>query len=194
MAKRSPRPGHKRIPPLNVDDDTFDYCLARVLVMGAGNVLLGDDGFGPAVIEELQGRKGLPKDLLLMDVGSSARGVMFNILTSEKTPETLILVDIVTRNKAKGKSPGEVMVIDIDDLPVEKSDDFQFHFVPTSSMLKDLRDQRGVEVVILACVAKDIPDQKVHMGLSAPVRAAVKVAAERVITIAKARLSAKKKK
>ena len=43
---------------MGTDDDEmepiFKYCTKRILVMGAGNILFGDDGFGPAVVEELQ--------------------------------------------------------------------------------------------------------------------------------------------
>ncbi len=158
----------------------FDYCKRRILVMGAGNILFGDDGFGPAVIEELGRRKGRPKDLYLLDVGSSARGILFNILLSEKIPEVLIIVDSMTRQKAK-KKPGTVLEVGLEDLGAEKSDDFQFHYVPTSNMLLDLRDQRGMTVIIIACVVKEIPKEQMFMGLSDPVKAAVPVAADMVL-------------
>ena len=161
------------------DEPVFDYCKKRVLVMGAGNILFGDDGFGPAVIEELERRK-LPKEIYIMDVGSAARGILFNILLSEKIPEVLIIVDSMTKETAK-KRPGTVLEVGLEDLGAEKSDDFQFHYVPTSNMLLDLRDQRGMTVIIIACVVKDIPKEQMFMGLSDPVKAAVPVAADLVI-------------
>lgn len=169
-------------------EPVFDYCKKRILVLGAGNLLFADDGVGPAVIEELGRRKNLPKDIYILDVGTSARGIIFNILLSEKTPETIIVVDSITRKKAKGKAYGAVLELDIEDLSVEKSDDFQFHFVPTSNMLKDLRDHRGIKVIIIACVVKDIPKEQMRMGLSVPVKAAVPVAADMVLEKARALL------
>jgi coenzyme F420 hydrogenase subunit delta len=157
----------------------FDYCKKKVLVMGAGNILFGDDGFGPAVIEEL-GRRKLPKDIYILDVGSSARGILFNILLSDKIPKVLIIVDSMTKETAK-KRPGTVLEVGLEDLGAEKSDDFQFHYVPTSNMLLDLRDQKGMTVIIIACVVKDIPKEQMFMGLSDPVKAAVPVAADLVL-------------
>jgi coenzyme F420 hydrogenase subunit delta len=174
------------------DDDApvYDYCKKRILVLGVGNRLFGDDGFGPAVIEELQRRNGLPKDVYLLDVGTSARGILFNVLLSEVAPETLIIVDSVGGERVKGKRPGAVLEVDLDTLGAEKSDDFQFHFVPTSNMLVDLRNRRGIVVVIIACVVKDIPQEQMRMGLSEPVAKAVSVAADLVVEKAKAFLNA----
>jgi coenzyme F420 hydrogenase subunit delta len=183
----------KKKKPAHDDElPVFDYCKKKILVMGAGNILFGDDGFGPAVIEELDRRK-LPKDLYILDVGSSARGILFNILLSEKIPKVLIIVDSMTKQTAK-KRPGTVLEVGLEDLGAEKSDDFQFHYVPTSNMLLDLRDQRGMTVIIIACVVKDIPKEQMFMGLSDPVRAAVPVAADLVIKRAAGLLNKIKRK
>ena len=170
----------------------FDYCKKKILVMGAGNILFGDDGFGPAVIEEL-GRRKLPKDIFLLDVGSSARGILFNILLSDKIPKVLIIVDSMTKETVK-KKPGTVLEVGLEGLGAEKSDDFQFHYVPTSNMLLDLRDNRGMTVIIIACVVKEIPKEQMYMGLSDPVKAAVPVAAGMVLKRAKGLLNKIKRK
>ena len=39
-----------------------------ILVFGCGNILFGDDGFGPAVVNHLQEKYSLPDDVLVMDV------------------------------------------------------------------------------------------------------------------------------
>jgi coenzyme F420 hydrogenase subunit delta len=158
-------------------DLVFSYCRKPVLVMGAGNILYGDDGFGPAVIAELEARDDVPDHVHLLDVGSGARNVLFNIVISEKVPETIILVDSVL----EGQGPGKVFEIDLEDLPVEKSDDFQLHLVPTSNMMKDLRDQRGVNLIIIACEAENIPEVDMYEGLTESMKAAVPVAADLVL-------------
>jgi len=183
----------KKKPAQDDELPVFEYCKKKILVMGAGNILFGDDGFGPAVIEELGRRKKLPKDIYIMDVGSSARGILFNILLSEKIPEVLIVVDSMTRQTAK-KRPGTVLEVGLEDLGAEKSDDFQFHYVPTSNMLLDLRDQRGMTVIIIACVVKDIPKEQMFMGLSEPVKAAVPVAADLILERAAGLLNKIKRK
>jgi len=162
-------------------DLVYPYCRKPVLVMGAGNILFGDDGFGPAVIEELEKRDDIPDFVHLLDVGSGARNFLFNIVISEKIPEIIILVDTVL----EGQGPGKVFEIDLDDLPVEKSDDFQFHLVPTSNMMRDLKDQRGVNLIIIACEAENIPEVDMYEGLSDKVRAAVLIAADLIIKKAK---------
>jgi len=182
----------KGAPATDDGGPVFDYCKKKVLVLGAGNILFGDDGFGPAVIEELERRK-LPKDIYVMDVGSSARGILFNILLSEKIPDVMIIVDSMTKETAKRK-PGTVLEVGLEDLGAEKSDDFQFHYVPTSNMLLDLRDQKGMTVIIIACVVKEIPKEQMFMGLSDPVKAAVPVAADLVIKRAKDLLNNIKRK
>jgi len=183
----------KKKPVQDEEMPVFDYCKKKVLVMGAGNILFGDDGFGPAVIEELGHRKNLPKDLYLLDVGSSARGILFNILLSEKIPKVLIIVDSMTKQTAK-KRPGTVLEVGLEDLGAEKSDDFQFHYVPTSNMLLDLRDHRGMTVIIIACVVKDIPKEQMFMGLSDPVRDALPVAADMILKRAAGLLNKIKRK
>ena len=154
-------------------DPVFDYCKERVLIIGCGNPLFGDDGFGPAVIKELEGRPGL-EGIYLLDAGTSARNVLFNIMLSEKVPDAIVIIDSI----GKGKGPGKVFELGMDDLSIEKSDDFQFHFVPAGNMLRQIRDEKGVRVIIIACEAVSIPKETMHMGLSDEVRASIPVAAE----------------
>ena len=73
-----------------------------ILIFGCGNILFGDDGFGPAVVRELQESYVLPEDVLALDVGTSVREILFDILLSERRPERLIIVDAVDR----GREPG----------------------------------------------------------------------------------------
>jgi coenzyme F420 hydrogenase subunit delta len=43
------------------------------LVFGWGNILFGDDGFGPAVVKYLQDNYPLPEEVLALDAGTSYR-------------------------------------------------------------------------------------------------------------------------
>ncbi|MEE9150522.1 MAG: coenzyme F420 hydrogenase, partial [Thermoplasmata archaeon] len=51
------------------------------------------------------------------------------------------------------------------DLPENKIDDFSMHQMPTSNLLRELRDLCHVEVRILSCQVKNIPEE-VEPGLS----------------------------
>ena len=45
-------------------------------VIGLGNVLLGDDGFGPFVVELLRRRYGFPPAVELLDLGTPGLGLV----------------------------------------------------------------------------------------------------------------------
>ncbi|MBI3784735.1 MAG: hydrogenase maturation protease [Deltaproteobacteria bacterium] len=74
----------------------------RIAVIGIGNVLLGDDGVGPYVVELLRAGWELPHDVTLIDVGTPGLDLASHLLGRE----VVILVDAVG---ATGE-PGEVRV------------------------------------------------------------------------------------
>jgi coenzyme F420 hydrogenase subunit delta len=78
-----------------------------------------------------------------------------------------------------GRAPGELFEIAPEDIPPLKLDDFSLHQLPTSNLLRELQEQCGVEVRVLACQTAPLPDE-VCPGLSEPVRRALPQAAERV--------------
>ncbi len=148
---------------------TPNHCTRHTVVLGCGNVLYGDDGFGPAVAEHLLRAGPIPDHALVLNLGLATRGVVFDILLSERRPQRLVVVDAVDR---PGRRPGEVFDLPLDELPREKVDDFSFHQGPTSNLLRELRDHCGVEVAVVACQPRSIPGEMAQ-GLSAPVRGAV---------------------
>jgi coenzyme F420 hydrogenase subunit delta len=144
----------------------------KTLVLGCGNILFGDDGFGPAVADYLLSDLNVPEDVAVLNLGLNTRGFIFNILLAENKPERIIIVDAVLSN---GKKPGEIYEVPLDNLIKEKVDDFSFHQGPTSNMLKELRDLCGIEVIIIACQPTCVPEEMTR-GLSEPVRKAVPTA------------------
>lgn len=155
---------------LRPEDARPSYCRARVLILGCGNVLFGDDGFGPAVVEWLDRHWGgrPPEGVAIVDAGTGVRGLLFDLALGPERPETLIVVDAVD----VGRTAGEVFDLAVEDLPPRKTDDFSLHQVPTSNLLKELADLGGVTVRILACQVAHVPEA-VAPGLSEPVEAAV---------------------
>lgn len=140
----------------------------RVLVIGCGNVLIGDDGFGPAVIKYLWEKSPVPADVGLVDAGTGIRALLFNIILSESKPVKIIVVDAID----VGRKPGEVFEVSLENIPAIKSDDFSMHQIPTSNMLRELRDECKVAVEVIAVQVQSLPDV-VRSGLSAPVAEAV---------------------
>ena len=147
-----------------------------VLVLGCGNVLFADDGFGPALVEHLYSLGDLPKTVCAINAGTSVREILFDVILSERRPQKVIIVDAMD----KGRQPGELFRPSIDDVPLKKMDDFSMHQLPASNLLRELRDFCGVEVVLLVCQVQSIPDS-VCPGLSPVVQQAVARAADAII-------------
>ncbi len=131
------------------------YCNCKILILGCGNILFGDDGFGPHVAEELQKNYNLPENIGVINAGSSVRNILFDIALSEKKPDKIIIVDAIDA----AKTPGEIFELPIDDIPENKIDDFSMHQLPTSNLLKELKDFCKVDVIIIACQVENIPKE-----------------------------------
>ena len=162
------------------DEGIPEYASKRILILGVGNVLFGDDGFGPAGADYILSNCRIPDDVYVMDVGIGAGDILFNIALSPKKPRKIIILDAVKM----GKKPGTVFQLSIDNLPSSKLTDFSTHFFPATTVLKDLRDQMGIEMVIVACQAKRIT-KAVTQGLSDEVKKALPKAACMALELAK---------
>jgi len=149
---------------------------SRVLILGCGNKLLGDDGFGPTVVEELQKRYRLPSDVHAEDVGTSIREILFDVALSEKRPAHLILVDTINK---EGKKHGDVFELKINELTESKIADYSMHQFPTSNLLKEISDFCGVQVSIIVAQMSE-PTEKLTMELSGIMKKAVLTAAKKI--------------
>ncbi len=160
----------------NTDADILpSFCHARVLILGVGNMLFGDDGFGPQVIEHLCRHYTFPADVCAMDVGTGARKVLFTLALSEARPDILVIVDAVDW----GNKLGDVLEIPVERLPRTKVDDFSLHQVPTSNLLRELQDECSVQVTVLVCDVGQVP-QVIAPGLSPDIELAVASASEMI--------------
>jgi coenzyme F420 hydrogenase subunit delta len=148
-----------------------------VLIFGCGNILWGDDGFGPAVIQHLNENYALPEDVLALDVGTSIRDILFDILLSEDKPRRIIIVDAVDY---PDRNPGELFEIPVEGIPEIKSADFSLHQFPTVNMLQELQDHTRVEITVLVAQIGHIPEE-VAPGLSPAVKEAVAQACQRLL-------------
>ncbi len=72
-----------------------DLFTKPVLIFGCGNVLIGDDGFGPAVIDHLLANFDLPGGVAAFDVGTSARELLFDLVLMPDKPKVIFIVDAV---------------------------------------------------------------------------------------------------
>ena len=76
-----------------------------MLVAGVGNVLRGDDGFGPAVIAALEREGGLSDGVRLVELGIGGVGLVHELLAGY---DALVVVDAVEQ----GGPPGALYVIE----------------------------------------------------------------------------------
>lgn len=158
-------------------DTMPSFCRARVLILGVGNVLFGNDGFGPEAIDYLTRHFAIPEDVYALDVGTGARKVLFTISLSETRPQEIVIVDAVDW----GQEIGSVSEIPVESLPITKVDDFSLHQVPTSNMLRELQDGCGVKVTVMVCDVGPIP-QIIEPGLSPNIRQSVIEACQHIST------------
>jgi coenzyme F420 hydrogenase subunit delta len=154
------------------------YWKADLLVVGCGNVLFGDDGFGPAVVDELARRGDLPPNTCVINAGLSVRDLLFTIALGESRPRLIVLVDAVDT----GLCPGEIVERDVDEIPGAPGCHFSMHLHPTSALLRELRDVCGVAVKVVSAQVQRIP-AVVSPGLSDAVRRAVPAAETRILQI-----------
>lgn len=153
--------------------DLPEFCREGTLVLGCGNVLFGDDGFGCALVEYVQARYPLPHDAHLVDAGTGVRKLLFTLCLSPVRPARVLVVDAVDA----GRAPGELFELDPAEIPAVKLDDFSLHQLPTSNLLRELQESCGVEVRVLACQTGPLPEE-VRPGLSPALEAALPRAAE----------------
>ncbi len=147
---------------------------ASVLIFGCGNTLMGDDGFGPAVIEHLQTRHPLPSSVWVEDVGTSIRDILFDLLLAPQKPRMILIIDAARQDR---RSPGELFELPVGEIAVEKVNDFSVHHFPSLNLLKELSETAGVEVRILTVQVKCLPEE-IQAGLSPEVAAAIPAACD----------------
>jgi hydrogenase maturation protease len=140
----------------------------RVIVGCVGNVLRGDDGFGPAVAERLN---DLPAGVEVVETGIGGIALLQELLAG---CDGLILIDAVDR----GEPPGTVFVIQPDVAGGAHVSDV--HLANPERVLTMAKEMGALpeRVLIVGCQPAEVDE--LSRGLSPRVAAAVEVAAERV--------------
>ncbi len=141
---------------------------------------MGDDGYGPAVVDQLNAHYELPQNMSAVDAGTCVREYLFDYLLSEEDrPEQIIILDAVDFD---ARSPGEVFEIIPDQIPAKKIHDFSLHQFPTVNLLQELEQNTGIKVLILAAQIEYIPDE-IAPGLSPAMTKAVSEACGKISQI-----------
>jgi len=113
----------------------------RVLILGIGNPLRGDDAAGPELIRRLSS-SSLPtvKPMLLLDVGEVPENYLGKIV--KERPDTIVLVDAVDL----GASPGTVRVVGKDDIRAEF---LSTHSVNLNMVAEYIEQETSADVFVL---------------------------------------------
>ncbi len=149
----------------------------KVIIFGCGNIYLGDDGFGPAVVNRLMESGYFSENVEIIDAGTSIRDQLFDFLLAPALrPAHIIIVDSIDE---KNRSKGEVFDIDIDSIPAKKIHDFSLHQFPTVNMLQELQEFTDVKVSIVVAQIGEAA-KEVSQGLSPEMEQAVPVACKMI--------------
>jgi hydrogenase maturation protease len=130
----------------------------KLLVIGLGNLLMGDDGAGIHIVHELQ-RRRLPDHVDLIDGGTTGVGLV-DILSSSRT---VIVIDAIMTN---GSSITGIRLFSPDAFIFNKEDNgYSLHDVELTSVLRLMRalDLEIPEIKIVGIPAVDISPR---IGLS----------------------------
>ncbi len=141
--------------------DIPDRYRKPVLIIGCGNILFGDDGFGPEVVEYLGKNCKIPEYVEVINAGTSIRNILFDIALAENRPKKIVIIDALDVRK----KPGDIFEIEVEDIPENKIDDFSMHQLPTSNLLRELKDHCGINIKIFSCQVENIPES-ISKGLS----------------------------
>lgn len=129
----------------------------RVLIVGLGNVLRGDDGLGIYVARKLKrSLRGSNNVKVLVCEGGLENSL--DIVLKYK-PKCLIIIDAVYR---EGDEPGSIYLLSEGDL-ASNVGTLSTHYIPLSDLIKMIRSYIDVEVLVIGIQVKNV---EVGIGLS----------------------------
>lgn len=143
----------------------------NILVLGLGNILLGDEGVGVRVIEHLLSRS-LPDEIEVIDGGTAG----YELINFFEGKEKVIIVDAVKTND----TPGSVYKMDLSVVQEDETVQLSLHQIGLKNVFKmaSMMDLNP-EVTLIGIVPKDYQDY--NIGLSEEVEKAIPLAIETVL-------------
>lgn len=184
-----------------------DYLNKEILILGCGNILFGDDGFGYAVINKLKeirdnyliskcaesstsegvhnevdtpggGRVKLNSDKIeIIDAGTGASHFILSLIDKNTPIKKIIIIDAIDF----GLKPGELTKLYPEDLPNIKKYHIDAHDMPLAEMIKEINENYGIKTVVIGCQLKNMTVPDICLELSGEVKNAVDNAVEMVL-------------
>jgi len=131
------------------------------------------------VVQHLKENYQLPADVLVQDVGTGIREILFDLALSKKKPDKLIILDAVDYPDC---APGEVFEISVAGIPARKTSDFSLHQFPTVNILKELQEGTAIDIHIVVAKTAHVPEQ-VQPGLSEEITRAIPLACRLILSL-----------
>jgi coenzyme F420 hydrogenase subunit delta len=145
----------------------------EIVITGCGNPLFADDGFGPAVVEEMA-KLELPDNIKVIDAGLGGPHFIFTLINPEETRK-LIIIDIADF----GAEPGELAIFRVEDLPAGSYRDA--HSWDLTEPLQRLKDR--VDITVIGCQPKRVTAPEFELGLTEEVSNAVPRTVRKVLDL-----------
>ncbi|XUM22563.1 HyaD/HybD family hydrogenase maturation endopeptidase [Bradyrhizobium oligotrophicum S58] len=143
----------------------------RILVLGIGNILWADEGFGVRVVEEFHRRFTVPDNVTILDGGTQG----LYLVNYVEEADSLIVFDAIDY----GLVPGELKLVRDDEVPrftgAKKMSLHQTGFQEVLSAA-DLLGRYPQRLALIGCQPRDLEDW--GGPLTAPVRAQIGPAIE----------------
>jgi hydrogenase 3 maturation protease len=115
----------------------------KTVIVGIGNPLRGDDGFGPALIGRLQGKI----NLICIDAGNAPENYLGRIIKEE--PDTVLLVDVAHLDL----EPGQYQILQPPDI---LKCGLTTHDMSSRMLIDFLENQTQADIFMLAVQPKNI--------------------------------------
>lgn len=143
----------------------------NILILGLGNILLGDEGVGVRVVEQLLSRP-LPDEIEVIDGGTAG----YELINFFEGKEKVIIVDAVKTND----TPGSVYKMDFSVVQEDETVQLSLHQIGLKNVFKmaSMMDLNP-EVTLIGIVPKTYQDY--NIGLSDEVEKAIPLAIETVL-------------
>ena len=123
---------------INEMEDKFsDILKGKVVFIGVGNVLRGDDGFGPALVDKLKDSV----EAVCIDAGTAPENYAGKIV--KEKPDTVIIADAAHMDLA----PGECNILKKDDI---LKCGFTTHDQSPNMFIDYLEKETGADIYMLA--------------------------------------------
>lgn len=185
------QPGHRfffdaaEVDPLPKDEAQSKTATARasILVAGIGNIFLGDDGFGVEVVKRLSAHE-FDARVKVVDFGIRGFDLAYAL---QDGYETTILIDAYPH----GQTPGAVSLVEPDLSKLNEPQTgpqqsvVEMHGMNPLNVLRMASEMNGglKKILLIGCEPADFGGEQGHMGLTAPVAAAVDEAVKMVVSV-----------